>query len=71
MRTVPLHKTEREFWEEFMKKNLEFKTELFSGVNPVFIPYSTDQKDYEDKYIHNQQQLLEHPTKQEVFKGDR
>lgn len=64
---VPLKKSDKEFWEEFMKKNLEYKTELFSGVNPVFIPYTTDERDYEDKYIHNQLQLLDAPTKQEVF----
>lgn len=68
---VPLRKTEKEFWEEFMRKNLEFKTELFSGVNPVFIPYTTDEKDYEDKFIHNQLQLLDHPSKEDVFGKDR
>ena len=54
-----------------MQKNLEFKTELFKGVNPVYIPYFTDQKDYEDKYIHNQQQLLDHPSKEELLTANK
>ena len=55
---MPLKKTEKDFWEEFLKKNLAFKTEIFGGSNPLFIPFLTDEKDYEDRYIHNQRLLL-------------
>ena len=40
---VPLKKSEQEFWEEFLKKNLQNKTEIFGGNNPLFIPYRTDE----------------------------
>ncbi len=38
---------------------MQFKTEIFKGMNPVFIPYSTNEKEYEDRYIHNQALILE------------
>lgn len=52
-------KTNEQFWDEFLKKNMQFKTEIFKGMNPVFIPYSTNEKEYEDRYIHNQALILE------------
>ena len=45
----------QEFWKEFLENNLRFQTEPFRGNNPVFIPRVTDPKEYEDRYIHNQQ----------------
>ena len=42
-----------EFWQEFLEKNLTFQTEPFRGNNPIFIPRVTEDKDYEDKYVHN------------------
>jgi hypothetical protein len=63
---VPLKVSEREFWEEFLKKNLENRTEIFGGNNPLFIPYVTNENDYEDRYIHNQQQLLEPLSRQQL-----
>lgn len=41
------------FWSEFLEKNLKYQTEPFSGNNPIFVPFITDEKDYEDKYVHN------------------
>lgn len=55
---VPLRCKERDFWDEFLKKNFQFKTEIFGGNNPIFIPFSTDTKNYEDLYIHNPKLLL-------------
>lgn len=54
--------SEKDFWEEFLKKNLANRTEIFGGNNPLFIPYATDEKDYEDRYIHNAAQLLYTPN---------
>lgn len=45
----------KEFWLEFLKTNLQYQTIPFGGNNPVFVPGVTDEKDYEDTYIHNQQ----------------
>ena len=42
------------FWTEFLQKNLEYQTIPFGGNNPVYVPGLTDEKDYEDTYIHNQ-----------------
>ena len=53
-----MKKKESEFWLEFLDKNFKYKTEIFGGNNPLFIPYKTDEKSYEDKYIHNQNLLL-------------
>ena len=51
---VPLKCSEKEFWQIFLKKNYAYKTEIFNkGNNPIFIPFTMDEKDYEDKYIHN------------------
>lgn len=55
---VPIRSNEKEFWDEFLKKNFEYKTEIFGGNNPIFIPFTTDAKNYEDIYIHNPKLLL-------------
>lgn len=31
-----------------MLKNNQYRTEVFGGTNPVFVPYFTDEKEYED-----------------------
>jgi hypothetical protein len=55
---VPLNMSESKFWLEFLKKNLQYKTEIFGGNNPVFVSFKSDEKDYEDKFIHNPIVLL-------------
>lgn len=47
-------KTNEDFWAEFLAKNLVYQTEPFGGNNPLFIPFRTEVKDYEDNYVHNQ-----------------
>lgn len=43
---------EKEFWETFLKKNFNYKTEIYGGENPVYIGWTeTDEKAYEDKYF--------------------
>lgn len=51
--------TVKEFWEMFLKKNLEYETEIFGGNNPIFVPELTNEKDYQDRYKVNQRQLLQ------------
>jgi len=51
--------TVKEFWEKFLKKNLEYETEIFGGNNPIFVPELTNEKDYQDRYKVNQRQLLQ------------
>ena len=46
-------KTNEEFWTEFLNKNLLYQTEPFGGNNPLFVPFRTEEKDYEDRYVHN------------------
>eukprot|EP00347_Sterkiella_histriomuscorum_P007678 403347993 len=65
---VPLRCSESEFWDEFLKKNFQYKTEIFGGNNPIFIPFQTDTKNYEDLYIHNPKLLLQRQVKQEDVK---
>ena len=49
---VPSHKTEQEYWKEFLKKNKQYHTLLFGGNNPLFILDYDPQKeaDYEDNF---------------------
>jgi hypothetical protein len=54
------------FWENFLKLNLKYQTVPFGGHNPVFVPGVTDEKDYEDTYIHNQQQFLQKQSRTPV-----
>ena len=62
-------KTNDEFWAEFLQKNLLYQTEPFGGNNPLFIPYRTEEKDYEDRYVHNQHMILEQlESKEELHK---
>ena len=58
---VPLSITEQAFWEEFLRQNFKYKTEIFGGNNPLFMPFTTDEKTYEDTYIHNPKNLLLNP----------
>jgi hypothetical protein len=67
---VPLKKPAKEFWEEFLKKNLFYQTEVFKGHNPVFIPFTTDVQEYEDRYKYTQRLILETRPKEEIL-GDR
>ena len=45
--------TNEEFWDIFLRKNLEFQTEPFRGTNPIFIPMVTDAMVYEERYLNN------------------
>lgn len=47
-------KTSRQFWSEFLKKNLNFQTEPFGGNNPVFIPFESNEQTFEEKYFSNE-----------------
>lgn len=60
----------QEFWKEFLENNLRFQTEPFRGNNPVFIPRVTDPKEYEDRYMHNQQQVLLKQNRQRDNESD-
>ena len=55
---MPLKKSAREFWEEFMRKNHAYQTEIYKGHNPVFIPFTTNVQEYEDRYKYNTQRLI-------------
>lgn len=55
---VPLKISEGEFWSEFLNKNYQYRTEIFNGNNPIFIPFHHDEKVYEDQNIHNAQSVL-------------
>jgi len=55
---VPTKCSELEFWDKFLKANYMYKTEIYDGRNPLFVPFKTNEKDYEDKYIHNPASLL-------------
>lgn len=68
---MPLKVQEKDFWEEFLKKNLAFRTEIFGGNNPLFVPYLTDEKDYEDRYIHNVELILNPLSKEEILGTDK
>ena len=46
------------FWHKFLKKNHEKGTEIFGGRNPIFIPGAQKESDYDQKYIHNQDNLV-------------
>ena len=59
-----------EFWKLFLENNLKFQTEPFRGNNPIFIPMMTDPKEYEDRYIHNQQQVLLKQSRQRDAESD-
>ena len=52
-------KTNEDFWAEFLQKNLLYQTEPFGGTNPLYIPFKTEEKDYEDRYVHNQHMILD------------
>ncbi|CAI2362596.1 unnamed protein product [Moneuplotes crassus] len=44
--------SEKDFWDYFLKKNFEYKSEIFGGENPVYIGSDErDEKNYEDKHI--------------------
>ena len=44
--------TEKDFWEYYLKKNYEYRTEIFGGENPIFTGTTEkDEKVYEDKYV--------------------
>lgn len=51
----PAGEMNKKFWTTFLEKNIQYSTVPFGGNNPVFIPKIMDEKDYEDNYIHNQQ----------------
>jgi len=40
--------SDKEFWREFLVKNNQFQTLVFGGNNPIFIPFFTNEKEYED-----------------------
>ncbi|CDW72894.1 UNKNOWN [Stylonychia lemnae] len=65
---VPLRCSEKEFWNEFLSKNFQYKSQIFGGNNPIFVPFSTDINSYEDLYIHNPRQLLQQQVKSEEVK---
>jgi len=57
--------TEEEFWlnneyalieeigHNFLKKNNKYRTIVFGGNNPIFIPGHTDEKLYDEMYVNN------------------
>ena len=42
-----------------------FETEPFNGNNPIFIPFISVEQDYQDKFINNQDQILDKSKKPE------
>jgi hypothetical protein len=63
---VPLKRSAKDFWEEFLRKNLFYQTEVFKGHDPVYIPFITDVVEYDDRK-RNTQQILEARSKQEIL----
>lgn len=46
--------SEKEFWEYILKKNFEYRTEIFGGSNPEYIGFSEqEEKLYEDRFLNN------------------
>jgi hypothetical protein len=41
-----------------MRKNHAYQTEIYKGHNPVFIPFTTNVQEYEDRYKYNTQRLI-------------
>ena len=41
--------TQEEFWEEFLKRNNQYQTIVFGGNNPLFLPGTTNEKEYYDQ----------------------
>ena len=58
-RNVPCHHTELEFWQEFLMKNNKYQTEVFGGNNPIFVPFETDEIEYDDIYVNDNLKQLE------------
>jgi hypothetical protein len=50
---VPTQVTEEDFWREFLMKNNKYSTEVFGGNNPLFIPFSTDEMEYDEIYVND------------------
>jgi hypothetical protein len=48
-----LQYSEETFWNEFLKKNNKYQTVVFGGNNPVFIPFTTNEKEYDEIYVNN------------------
>lgn len=49
-----LRQYEEEFWTEFLKKNNKYQTVIFGGINPIFVPYKTNEKKYIDRFYGNE-----------------
>jgi hypothetical protein len=49
--SVPQVVSDKQFWDEFLKKNYQNKTEVFLGNNPIFYPMQDNEygEDYEFK----------------------
>ena len=48
-----MHCTEPGFWKEFLMKNNKYQTVVFGGNNPIFVPFTTDEKEYDEIYVNN------------------
>jgi hypothetical protein len=48
-----VHCSEKAFWEEFLMKNNKYQTLVFGGNNPLFVPFFTNEKDYDEIYVNN------------------
>jgi len=68
---VPLKKSAKDFWEKFLQQNLHYRTQVFKGNNPVFIPFTTDERDYEDRYKYQERLILEPRSKDDILGTDK
>jgi len=57
---VPKHENENDFWTNFLKKNNKYRTIVFGGNNPIFIPGHTDEKLYDEMYVNNNLDSLDY-----------
>lgn len=56
---MPQKLSEQAFWREFLIKNNKFQTIAFGGNNPLFVPFTTIEKDYDEIYINNNKPQVE------------
>ena len=62
--------TEQKFWREFLIKNNKYSTIAFGGNNPLFIPFTTIEKVYDEIHINNNKPQNENSIKKVKISQD-
>ena len=57
---------EKDFWQRILKKNEEFRTEIFNGNNPIWVPSICSANEYEKKYIKSTEGHVEAAEKRDA-----